>query len=172
MTATIRPASVHDVEAIRDVHAASWLAAYRGLVPDEVLERRAGERPAEMYRKMIDDPGSPRAGTWVAEDEGRVVGFAHFRDAEDEELGPDCGDITLFYLVAEMWGTGVARRLLDFVLDDMRVVGCLIACLSVFRDNPRARRFYEAAGFRQDDFEVVESYGGRELSIVRYRLPL
>ena len=67
-TATIRPASVHDVEAIRDVHSASWLAAYRGLVPDEVLERRAGERPAEMYRKMIDDPGSPRAGTWVAED--------------------------------------------------------------------------------------------------------
>ena len=168
----IRPASVHDAPDIREVHAESWRAAYRGLVPDEYIEKRVGSKDAEWYRTMIDRPGTPRAGTFVAVSDQCVVGFAHFSDASDEDLGPEVGDIRLFYLLREAWGQGVARPLLDHVLDDMRVVGFRTAVLGVFRDNPRACRFYESAGFRLDDHEVWKDYGGRELAIVRYRLPL
>ncbi|MHC4472821.1 MAG: GNAT family N-acetyltransferase, partial [Planctomycetota bacterium] len=82
------------------------------------------------------------------------------------------GEIPLFYLLEASWGTGAARRLLDAVLDDMRVVGFAAAVLWVFADNPRACRFYERAGFGLDGAERRKGYGDRELDIVRYRLAL
>ena len=53
---------MHDAAAIREVHAESWRAAYRGLVPDEYLEERIGKKDVEWYRTMIDRPGTPRPG--------------------------------------------------------------------------------------------------------------
>lgn len=172
MTVIVRPASVQDAAAIREVHAESWRAAYRGLVPDEVIEERIGRKDVEWYRTMIDRPGTPRAGTFVSIADDRVVGFSHFSEATDDDLGPDFGDIRMFYLLKEFWGQGAARPLLEYTLDDLRVLEFRVAVLSVFRDNPRACRFYESAGFRQDDHEVWRDYGGRELAIIRYRLPL
>lgn len=172
MTLIVRPASVQDAAAIREVHAESWRAAYRGLVPDEVIEHRIGRKDEQWYRTMIDRPGTPRAGTFVAVMDDRVVGFSHFRAATDDDLGPDFGDIRMFYLLQEVWGQGVARPLLEVTLDDLRVLTFRVALLSVFRDNPRACRFYESAGFRQDDFEVFRDCGGRDLAIIRYRLHL
>jgi ribosomal protein S18 acetylase RimI-like enzyme len=168
----IRPASVRDAEALREVHAASWRAAYRGLVPDEHLEERVGRKDVEWYHNMIDRPGTPRAGTFVAVDEEEVVGFSHFTEAGDEDLDATFGDIVLFYLVPEAWGRGIARPLLDHTLDDLRSLGFRTAVLGVFRDNARACRFYESAGFRRDDYERFQDYGGKELAIVRYRLQL
>jgi RimJ/RimL family protein N-acetyltransferase len=170
--ATIRPASPHDADRLQEVHLESWRTGYRGLVPDEVLDERIGKRDADWYREMIEEPGTPRAGTWVAELDGEVVGFAHVREATDEDLDASHAEIPLFYFVREAWGTGAARPLLDAVLDDARVLDFRSAVLWVFRDNPRARRFYESAGFAEDGEEKWKEYGGKELAIVRYRLPL
>jgi len=39
----IRPATPEDARAIAEVHVASWRYAYRGLLPDDVLDRLSVE---------------------------------------------------------------------------------------------------------------------------------
>jgi N-acetylglutamate synthase-like GNAT family acetyltransferase len=135
----IRPASVHDAEALRRVHAA--------------------DRDADWYRSLIDAPGTPRAGTWVAEHEGEVVGFGHFREAAD----PAVGDLRFLEIHPDWRGRGAARPLLEGLLDDMRVLEFRAAEVAVPADEARASRFFERAGFRFIDDEA---------GLVRYRLAL
>ncbi len=40
----IRRATPDDAKAIADVHGRSWQAAYRGLLPDEVIEQMVAGR--------------------------------------------------------------------------------------------------------------------------------
>ena len=99
---------------------------------------------------------------------GAPAGFGHFREAED----PDIGELVLFYLLPEVWGKGVARPLLEGVLDDMRVLDFRSCRLEVFAENSRACRFHERAGFRMGHEADRRVYGDRELSIVTYTLAL
>ena len=164
----IRPASVHDAEALREVHAASFRAAYRGLIPEPQLSEAIEGKDVEWYRRLIDAPGTPRAGTWVAEVEGKAVGFAHFREADD----PGEADLTLLYLHPDAWGRGVARPLLDGALDDMRTLEFRSARVEVFADHPRANRFYERAGFRWAEDGRPAVYGDLLLPTANFRLGL
>lgn len=135
----IRPASVHDAEALGRVHAA--------------------DRDADWYRTLIDAPGTPRAGTWVAEDEGEVVGFGHFREGGD----PTTGNLVFLEIHPDWRGKGVARPLLEGLLDDMRVLELRAVEVVVAHESARAVRFFERAGFRF----IEDEEGG-----VRYRLAL
>ncbi|MEN8151594.1 MAG: GNAT family N-acetyltransferase [Planctomycetota bacterium] len=163
----IRPASVHDADAIRAVHHASFGAAYGDLLPEPELSGALEAKGTDWYRKMIDAPGTPRAGTWVAEADGCVVGFAHFRESDESGTA----DLTLLYLHPDAWGRGVARPLLDGALDDMRTLEFSGVRVEVFADHPRACRFYERAGFRwADDGMCV--YGDVAIPVANYRLGL
>ena len=164
----IRPASVHDAETLREVHAASFRAAYRDLIAEPALSEAFDGKDADWYRRMIDAPGTPLAGTWVAEVEGEAVGFAHFRESGD----PGTADLTLLYLHPDIWGGGVARPLLDGALDDMRTLEFASARVEVFADHPRAQRFYERAGFRWMDDADHRIYGDQVLPVVHYVLGL
>ena len=52
-------------------------------------------------------------------------------------------------VVPEHRGRGVGRMLLDAVADKGRALGCCKLTLEVLEHNDRARRVYDAAGFRQ-----------------------
>jgi RimJ/RimL family protein N-acetyltransferase len=168
MDVTIRPASPHDSDTLSRIHDESWRAAGAALLTPAALDQVSERLEADHYREMIENPGTPRAGTWVVEADGAVVGFAHFRDAPDGQTG----EILCFYLLASTWGTGAARRLLDATLDDMRGLGFGRASLEVFPESARACRFLEKAGFVLDDPVRWEEFGGETRSIVRYLLAL
>lgn len=78
MTApTVRPARPDDAEAIADAHVRGWLVAYRGLVPDTVLDGFSVERRAAFWRDTIAAETAadfPVARTWVVEVAGRSRG--------------------------------------------------------------------------------------------------
>ncbi|WP_343308385.1 GNAT family N-acetyltransferase [Streptomyces sp. SID5770] len=67
------------------------------------------------------------------------------------------------------WGTGVGRALLSATTGALVAAGFRSAALWVFAGNERARRFYEAAGWRADGAAVREETGGRVLEELRYR---
>lgn len=52
-------------------------------------------------------------------------------------------------VVPEQRGHGVGRMLLDAVAEKGRALGCCKLTLEVLENNERARRVYDAAGFRQ-----------------------
>jgi len=91
-----------------------------------------------------------------------------FGPAEDESLAPETGEIYGIYLLPEAIGTGVGRDLFALATERLRAAGFARAILWVLETNERARRFYEAAGWRWDGARSEYNFDCAERPIVRY----
>ncbi len=169
----VRPARPTDAPAIARAHIRSWQAAYRGLLPDEMLDgldshiERRTQRWEDILAHDLDH-------VLVAEQLDEVVGFAHVSRCRDEDHGllHHVGEIPAIYLMKEAWGLGLGRSLMagaERLLVEARFDR---ACLWVLEGNARARRFYEAAGWSADGAEKSETMPGASLHEVRYVKPL
>jgi len=91
----VRRATVEDVAALAWVHVDAWRAAYRGLVPDERLEKLDRARSETMFlRSMREGPEE----TYVVLDAGAVVGFLTLGRCRDDDVDAEA--------VGEIWGIG------------------------------------------------------------------
>jgi GNAT superfamily N-acetyltransferase len=165
----IREATAADARAIAEVHVRSWRWAYRGLIPDDFLEKLSVDDREPVWGEMLADP-TPRWGCLVAEDAaGRVVGFASFGPPKDEPATPHgAGEVYAIYLEEAVAGTGVGRDLFAFATDALRGFGFERALLWVLAANDRARRFYEKAGWSWDGTESTHLFDCANEPIVRY----
>ncbi len=152
----VRRAHVEDAAALARVHVASWQGAYRGLVPDEVLDSLDVEDWTLRKARHLGDG----AAMWIA-DEG--LGFAHAGRSRDDD---GLGELYALYVHPERFGRGLGLALLRTVeawLDDRYVK----AELWVLTGNTRARRFYEAAGWYEVESNA-KAVLGVELDVTRY----
>lgn len=162
----IRPATPADAAQIAAVHIASWREAYDGVVPEDFLAGLDAADRAEVWRQTLErvDRGQ---SVWVAEDEGRVVGFAHLGPSRDEDAERSTMEIYSIYLEPHAWGRGIARELMRTVLAAVPV-GATVT-LWALDTNDRARHFYRRNGFAPDGVEKMEEFGGEHLREIRYR---
>lgn len=174
----VRRAGPDDAFGIAVVHVRSWQAAYRGLLPQDFLDDLDPVRRAEGWRQMLAD-GAADGGTGtggtvlVADGDHGVAGFAHLTASRDPDADPETvGEVTAIYLLPEFWGTGIGRRLMAESLETLRAAGFREATLWVLDTNQRARRFYEAGGWRADGAVKRETVGGATRNEARYRRPL
>jgi GNAT superfamily N-acetyltransferase len=168
---TIRPASATDARTIAEIHVRAWRWAYRGLMPDELLDGLSVEQRERMWQRNLSSEGPPNR-IWVAEDGSGLVGFVAAGPSQDPDATPDTGEVYAIYLDPEVVGTGVGRRLFSRATDGLRADGYRTATLWVLDTNERTRRFYEVAGWRPDGETKVEPWQSFELSEVRYRIVL
>ena len=147
-----------------------WRWAYRGLLPDGFLGRLSVEDRERMWREGFAEPGERVA--WVAERDGRVVGFCVTGPSEDADADRRTAEVYAIYLLPEVVGTGVGRRLFEHAVEDLRRRGFRAATLWVLEANERARRFYERAGWRTDGAVNEERIDCANLPTVRYRVEL
>jgi GNAT superfamily N-acetyltransferase len=155
------------------VHVRSWQAAYRGLVPQEYLDNLEVEQRYSVWERIVGEAEWPRAGTFVAEDGGDVVGFASICPTRDDDEQPaSAGELAAIYLLPGTWGKGLGRELMASVLSALSDAGFDEATLWVLDTNCRARRFYEAAGWHRDGAVKQDARRGFVLNEVRYRCAL
>ncbi len=163
--ARLRLAGLEDASAIAEIRVASWRAAYRDLLPAELLAGlRVEDGERRICRLMVDG----RQRFWLLEDGGSALGFADFGLGEQ----PGVAELRACYLRREAWGLGLGRRLMARLLRDMIEKGYHGASLYVMEGNRRARRFYEAAGWRAEGGSVERLRGGRRCRDLRYRISL
>jgi GNAT superfamily N-acetyltransferase len=153
----IRPGTPADAEAVARVQVRSWQAAYAHALPRNRLLALSVEERAEAPR---------RHPPIVAELDGEVVGYVAVGRTYDEEGD---GELYAIYVHPDHWGTGVGRALIEAGEERLRELGHRDAHLWVLDDNPRARRFYEAAGWTNDGTERRVQLFGFDLDEVRYR---
>lgn len=164
---------MHDAEALARLHVRSWQWAYRGQLPDEYLDRMPDslERRIEARRAALTNL-PPEHRWWVAEQARQIMGFAVTEPSRDADAPLSTGEVTMIYLEHEAAGKGVGRALFAHAVEDLRRRGYAQAILWVLETNSRARRFYEAAGFRADGASKTEEWPGVALHEVRYRIAL
>jgi ribosomal protein S18 acetylase RimI-like enzyme len=153
-----------------EAHARSWRATYVGLLPAAVIDGVVKARPARIdrWRSRLAEP-QQRHGSFVAELEGRVVGFLFWGPTEGIDATAETADVYAIYLDPDAIGRGIGRALLDAAVSDMMAAGFAAAVLWVLDTNDRARRFYERAGWRPDGGTKIEDREGGTLHEVRYR---
>jgi GNAT superfamily N-acetyltransferase len=170
--ATIRLASADDVDALARVSRLAYGATYPGIVPPDVLAEWI-ENAAQTWQTAFDnsEPESPWR-PWVAERGGVIVGYATTTPGKDWWLPPieGSGELTNLYLDPAVIGTGVGGSLYDHAVADLRARGFNPFVVWAFRDNHRARRFYEGKGLAIDVPEHDWVLGDVPCPIVRFRV--
>lgn len=162
----IRPATPDDAHGIAVVHVRAWQQAYRGLMPQPVLDGLSiAEREAGWARLLAETPRASQ--TIVAEREGEIAGWASFGDARDAEA-PGSGELWGIYAHPDAWSTGVGHALITAVEDALRSDDHETAYLWVLEGNARAASFYERHGWASDDGRKVDHRPGLELHELRH----
>jgi GNAT superfamily N-acetyltransferase len=168
----IRAAGPDDAAGIASVHVDSWRGAYRGLLPDAVLDDLDVDRRTAGWSRLLGEP-APRSAVLVAEnDAGRLTGFVHVAPTRDDDGDDRTGEITSIYARPSAWGRGTGRALMDAAVDAARAAGFTALTLWVLRDNDKARQFYELAGWHADGATKDDVVAGTRVTEVRYRRAL
>ncbi|MFL5679104.1 MAG: GNAT family N-acetyltransferase [Chloroflexota bacterium] len=162
----VRLARPEDAAALADVHVRSWQAAYRGIVPDAILDGLSVERRAAWWRETLTTDKTLRV--WVVEGDGRVVGFAATAPRRDDDLPPGAGEVESIYLAPDAWSVGLGRAVLAVAVDDLQDRGFEPLVLWVLTLNERARGFYEAVGWRPDGERRMLDFDGNPIEEMRY----
>jgi GNAT superfamily N-acetyltransferase len=165
--ATIRAARPEDARPVAEVHVDSWRHTYRGVLPDEYLDRLSVDDRESMWLGAFADP-DPKSGALVAEADGHLVGFASFGPSRDEDAPDGTGEVPAIYVEPAALGTGVGRELFAAVTETLRDAGFTRATLWVLEANASARRFYEKAGWRWDGSVGMHMFDCANEPVVRY----
>ena len=169
----VREATTDDAQAIAEINVRGWRTAYRGVVSDAMLDAMSVEDLRARFRAFMADPERAATALVALGDDGRVTGYTSF--GPPREAPPDLeevGEVYAIYVQPDAWGSGAGRALLRAAEEGLRDAGFRRAFLWVLEENPRARRFYEAAGWRWDGTLSRHQVECDNLPIVRYVVEL
>jgi GNAT superfamily N-acetyltransferase len=154
-----------DALAIETIRVRGWRIAYRHVFPARDLDELPIDESRWRLRLASPPPGWT---TLVVERDRRVRGFASVGPSRDEH---GTGELYAIYVDPDDWSTGAGRALIERAEAELaREYG--EAMLWVLEENPRARRFYERAGWWPDGARKAEERWGVRAPEVRYRKDL
>ena len=164
----IRDALPTDAARLAEIRTVSWQAAYQGLLADTFLAGLTIDARLDWWNARLARV-PPRWAVLVAQDLQSVTGYATTGHCQDPDRNrTESGELYAVYVDPRYWGFGFGRQLLTGAEDRLRADGFSDASLWVFRDNQRARRFYELAGWGTDGAEKRMVIGSDAVTAVRY----
>ncbi|HEX3607013.1 MAG TPA: GNAT family N-acetyltransferase [Candidatus Dormibacteraeota bacterium] len=165
----VRPAVENEGWAIGALRSRAWQAAYRGRMPDEMLDEMPLDE--EVWQSLARrEHGEQRL--WVAFAGGKIVGYCHTGPSRDAGAPAELDEVYGLYVEPDLIGFGVGNALFERAIADLRERGSKEVTLWVMEDAPRARRFYETAGWTADGARRDTCEGVDGIPVVRYRLAI
>jgi L-amino acid N-acyltransferase YncA len=151
----IRHASAADADAIAGLHAASWQATYRGILPDTYLRDEVGPERLAYWRAAM--ARGDYALVRVLCEDAKAIGFSALKTGQDEGY-----DYTLdhLHLLPDTKGRGFGRTLMADLARQVMATGGTSLCLWVFDANEVAVRFYNRLGGVADAHGTDKFAGG------------
>ena len=148
----IRLASVEDADKIACVHVNSWRTSYRNLVSEEYLASLDVDKRTNLWQNILANHQSTNI-TYVAEEQGHIVGFINGGQARSKEM-PYEAEVYAFYLLEEYQRQGIGSLLFKKITGDFRSLGYKSMMLWVLKDNP-SYAFYQKQGGISFDEELI-----------------
>lgn len=150
----VRPAEKTDAKAMAKVSVMTWKSAYAKILPADVLQGLSIDKRAERMRQSLE-----RGDTfWVAEREGKIIGFASAGKSRAKEVEADA-ELYAIYVLPSYHGRGVGRELLSALMPKLLDSGMRTMCVFAFKENELARKFYVGLGAREHDVSVFNVAG-------------
>ncbi len=162
----VRAAVAVDGPAIAATKWRSWRVAYRGILPDEFMDRLTVFPPAGYWTGRAAVPPTNRHSLLVAGRRGTVVGLC---DVVPDESSPTTAQLKVLYVDPLVQRRGIGRALVDAAVEHARSTGATELVLWVAERNAEARAFYAENGWQADGGrERFELEPGVEMDEVRY----
>ena len=140
-----RDATPADAEALSAMFADCFTTTFGALYAPHNLALFLSQQSPRAFAEQLADPAFAFR---LAEDDGGLVGFLKLGPPDlPGDTPPSTIELRQLYVMPEWQGAGVAATLTDWAFAEARRRAKAHVQLSVFVDNPRARRFYEKRGF-------------------------
>ena len=139
----VRNAEFEDIKQLGHIMAVSFRSAFSDFVTSQTLDACAQEKGCIALLEGIFQEG--KMHFLMDGDSGMLV----WEDAGDG------AQIVAIHSLPESWGTGLGKAML---VEALRQIGDRPVFLWAFKDNKRARRFYEKNGFHWDGTERVSEF--------------
>jgi diamine N-acetyltransferase len=145
---TIRRAVPEDARALAELALRTFVDAFgAGSDPHDLALHTARTYGVSQQAAEI---AHPHIVTLVAEVDGRLAGYVQIHRGEAPECVPDraAAEVARFYVDRPWHGRGLAQRLMDAALGEVRRLGARTVWLGVWEQNHRAIGFYAKCGYR------------------------
>jgi ribosomal protein S18 acetylase RimI-like enzyme len=147
---SIREAQQKDHDAIAEINRRAWVG---GITTNELLERRHGPIDGRPWAEHIVDAVAAHlersdVKTFVAEDGGRVVGYAAAQ-IERKNPPPDVGVVSYNAVDPEYRGRGIGTALTRHVVGYLKEQGARVLAVWTLEADVPACRIYERLGFQE-----------------------
>jgi GNAT superfamily N-acetyltransferase len=163
----LRAVGQNDASLVASMHAHSWAAAYRGILPDAYLDHDVHAERAAYWQARIPVLTAGAGRLLIAEHGGIAVGFVCM--IEPDSTGSVLVD-NLHALPGHR-GLGTGTVMLDETARWARTRGAHGLHLSVLEGNAAAIGFYESRGWTCAAREP-DTLGGVDVFALRYEKPL
>lgn len=146
MTVSVRPATIADAEAISRLFDISFRDTFGPNYPPDELDAFMTAFDGDFYARAI---AGPESAVLLGDVDGRPAGFCLV--GAQPELPVTTSRrwwvLRQLYLLPAAKGSGMAPAMLAWAISESRARGMEELYLTVWIDNPRARRLYEKHGF-------------------------
>jgi RimJ/RimL family protein N-acetyltransferase len=152
----VRPADARDGDALGEVHAAAWEAAYAPLFQPDFAAREVENRRGRWHQRIAE-------GTSVillAELDGRPLALSYCGPSATR---PGLAEIYSFFGHPDGWGSGVATALMTETLHNLHNSRYAEVHLWTLRGTAQSRRFYTKCGFTESGAERTHDFGDGHL---------
>ncbi len=160
-----RLATLEDADAIADLQTAGWRDAFRGIMPDAVLDGPLDQSHRRLWRRLLKTGGVPMP-LLALDAVGSLLGFCS-SGSPRASLFPQDVEIYALYVRQDMRRVGLGRKLVGLVADRALRAGYSTLMLWTLEANSRARAFYEHLGGRVAGRELHE-FEGQYLPEIAY----
>jgi GNAT superfamily N-acetyltransferase len=165
LSVRIRQAGPDDAEAVAQVQALTWRAAYLGMLPHEVLIGFGEAQGSAFWQRVLARVGGGDA-VMVAELDGQVVGFVSSGPVRERIPGYS-GEFYALYVLPEAQGCGIGTALIAHAGRALVRHRWLAATVWVLEENDLGRRFYESLGGLALGVAKTLAYRGTSYPAVR-----
>lgn len=137
-----RDADARDAALISHIHCATWVKAFRGLIPQDYLDRLPDDHWVPSIRSWLE---SGRFSCLLIYEDKQPVGCCIYGRGRDESHG-DWGEIVSLYVLPAASRKGYGRALMQEAMARMREDGYVRFYLWAFEASA-ADGFYRREGF-------------------------
>lgn len=164
---TVREALATDCELIARLHAESWAATYRGMLPAAYLDHGVYGERSSHWRQRLPELLAGAGTVLIAFHEASPCGFVCMEMPDGE------GSVYIDNLHARpaVKGQGLGTTLLALAQQWAKARGAKSLNLLVLDSNTEAIGFYESRGWKFCQAED-DTLAGMDIVALRYRLAL
>lgn len=159
----IRKMKYEDIDKIVDININDWKKAYKGIIDDNILDSLNKEEKIKKWRKSYN-----KANTIVAEENGIVIGYCKYDDEINNEKYNIDSEIIGLYVDYNKTKMGVGKKMMEYVMNDLKNKNKNRMILWCLEENQNARRFYESMGGKLIDDEKYYERDGKKFKEVAY----